>query len=236
MPKLSLVLERTPIQVYELSRPVIQIGRAEGMEIVIDNVSVSRQQAEIRQEGRYWTVRDLGSSNGTYLNGQRLESPQRLKPGDEISFGKFSLFFERELAEPVAEAKIAPTQGKAHPSGTYHLSAEELERLQQAVATKRQAQIEWEAVGLKGTYYITGDSLLVGPDEGCQLRIVAAPKKGVLVTRGRQGYEIRNLAGLLDFTRMKVNGKAMKHAVLKTGDRIEIGELRLTFRDEVGRA
>jgi hypothetical protein len=234
VPKLTLVMERTPIQVYEISRPIIQIGRTEGMEIVIDNVSVSRQQAELRQDGRYWTVRDLGSSNGTFLNGQRVTEPTRLKPGDEISFGKFSLFFERALDEPVAEARIAPTQGKANPPGTYHLSEDELERLQQKIATKRRAQLDWEAAGMKGTYLIPGAEVLVGPGEECHLRIAAAPKKGLRIARGREGFEAHNLARLLDFTRMRINGKTMKHAVLRTGDVIEIGEVRLTFHDEVG--
>jgi hypothetical protein len=90
-------------------------------------------------------------------------------------------------------------------------------------------------VGLKGIHFITGDSILISPDEQSQLRIAAAPKKGLRVTRGPEGYEIRNLAGLLDFTRMRVNGQVMKHARLQSGDVIEVGELRLTFHDEVGR-
>lgn len=233
MPKLTLVLERTPIHVYEMDRPVIQIGRAEGMEIVIDNVSVSRKQAEISQERHYWVVRDLGSSNGTFLNGERLTAPQRLKPGDEISFGKFSLFFEREFDEPVAEARVAPAEAKTRPPGTYHLGAEELERLQRAITTKRQPQLEWEAAGTRGNYYITGDSVLVGPTEDCHLRVAAAPRKGVLITRGRRGFEIRNLAGWLDFTPMKVNGRRAKHAALRSGDQIHVGRLRLTFWDAV---
>jgi predicted component of type VI protein secretion system len=233
MPKLTLVMERTPIQVYELGRPVIQIGRELGMEIVIDNVSVSRQQAEIRQDGRYWTVRDLGSTNGTFLNGQALTEPQRLKAGDEISFGKFSLFFEKHFDEPVAEVTIAPAIGKAHAPGTYALGAEDLARLQEAIAAKRRAQLEWEWGRMRGTHFITSDAVRIGPGEDCQLRIVAVPKKGLLLSRGPDGFEVRNLAGWLDFTRMKVNGQAMKQARLRTGDVIEIGEVRLTFRDQV---
>ena len=51
MPKLTLLLERKPLQVYDLRDPVIRVGRAPGLEIVIDNVSVSRRQTEIRQDG-----------------------------------------------------------------------------------------------------------------------------------------------------------------------------------------
>ena len=61
MPKLTLVLERKPLQVYDLDRDVIRIGRSAGLEIVIDNVSVSRRQAEIWQDAGTWKVADLGS-------------------------------------------------------------------------------------------------------------------------------------------------------------------------------
>lgn len=235
MPKLTLVIERTPVEVYEMNRPVIQIGRVEGMEIVIDNVSVSRQQAEIRQERKGWSVRDLGSSNGTFLNGERLtQEPRMLKPGDEISFGKFSLFFEREFSEPLLAARVAPTPGTARPPGTYHLNTAELERLQQAIATKRQAQIDWETPGMRGTYYIKGDSTVVGRSAGSDLHLpVFGPRKGLLFSRGRNGFEVLNLAGWFGFPWMKVNGKVTTRAALKGGDRIETGEVRLTFLDEV---
>src|SRR5712692_6599062 len=86
MPKLTLVLDRKPVQVYELEQAVIRIGRGETMDVLIDNVSVSRRHAEIREENGAWLLRDLGSSNGTFLNGQRVSTEQPLRPGDEISF------------------------------------------------------------------------------------------------------------------------------------------------------
>src|SRR5713226_1912839 len=108
MPRLTLVVERKPVHVYDLGTFVTNIGRAEDMQIVIDNVSVSRRQAQIRlEDDGSWTVQDLGSSNGTFLNGERLTAAQRLKRGDEISFGKFSLFFETSVTEPVDEAELA---------------------------------------------------------------------------------------------------------------------------------
>jgi predicted component of type VI protein secretion system len=233
MPRLTLVMERTPIQVYELGLPVIQIGRELGMEIVIDNVSVSRQQAEIRQDGRYWTVRDLGSTNGTFLNGKPLTEPERLQAGDEISFGKFSLFFEKLFDGPVAGVNIAPAIGKAQAPGTYALGADDLARLQEAIAARRRPQLEWEWGRMRGLHYITTDQVRIGPGKDCQLRIAAMPRKGLLVSRGADGYEVRNLAGWLDFARMKVNGRVMKQARLRTGDVIQIGEVRLTFGDRI---
>ncbi|MBI1893587.1 MAG: FHA domain-containing protein [Candidatus Rokubacteria bacterium] len=231
MPQVTLVMERTPVQVYTLDRPVIRIGRVEGMDIVIDNVSVSRAQAEIRQEGKVWTVRDLGSANGTFLNGQRLTAPQALQRGDEISFGKFSLFFDRVLTEPLAEVDVTPKEGRANPPGTYHLSAEDVERLQQAISVKRQAQVEWEVAGTRGTHFVRGGAVLVGCSRLCDLRLpVSGPKQHILIIRGEHGFEIRNLSR---WHRMRVNGEVKTSAPLKSKDIIEVGRARLTFLDQV---
>jgi hypothetical protein len=235
MPKLTLVMGRTPIQVFEMNQPIIQIGRGEGMELVIDNISVSRRQCEIRDEGRYWKVRDLESSNGTLLNGLRLTESRRLTPGDEISFGKFSVFFDKALDAPLAGTRIAPGTPRQNAPGTYYLGAEEVERLEEMIAAKRRAHLEWEAAGTTGIHFLTGASTLVAPDEGSQLRIATAPAKGLLITRGPQGFEVRNLARWIDFTRMRINGRTMRRAPLRSADRIETRGLRLTFRDEIPR-
>jgi len=238
MPKLTLVLDRKPVQVYDLEQPVIRVGRAEGMDILIDNVSVSRRQAEFRREGPGWIVRDLGSANGTFVNGERLAADRPLQPGDEISFGKFSLFFERVLTEPVAAAapparetapprRPAPTQA----DGTLHLDAAEVERLHRAATRKRQAQIQWEVGGERGTHYIEGGGVLVGRTALCDVQVPAGgPKQHLLILRRGEGFEVRNVAW---WNRMKVNGRTTARAVLKNGDTIDVGKLRLKFMDEV---
>jgi hypothetical protein len=232
MPKLTLVLDRKPVQVYELDQPVIRIGRGESMDVLIDNVSVSRRHAEIREENGTWLLRDLGSSNGTFLNGQRVTTEQTLRPGDEISFGKFSILFERVLSDPVtAEPSPAPAPRLSVESGgTLHLGPAEVERLQKASAMRRQAQLQWEAGEQHGAFYLEGAGALVGRTDLCDLRVPAGPRQHVLVLRGPNGFEVRSLAR---FRRMRVGGQVMVRATLKSGDTIEIGGLRLTFMDEV---
>jgi len=231
MPKLTLVLDRKPVQVYDIDQPVIRIGRGESMDVMIDNVSVSRRQAEIREENGAWTIRDLGSSNGTFVNGQRLTADHPLRAGDEISFGKFSLFFERAFTEPIATAEVGAARPGAEAGGTLHLRPEEIERLQRGAALKRQAQLQWEAGGQQGTYYIEGAGVLVGRTELCDLRVPSGgPRQHILILRGPGGFEVRNLAWL---RRMRVGGQVTKRAVLKTGDVVEISGLKLTFMDEV---
>ena len=228
MPKLTLVLERKPLQVYDLDRDVIRIGRSAGLEIVIDNVSVSRRQAEIWQDAGTWKVADLGSENGTLLNGQRLTEPQPLRPGDEISFGKYSLFFERTFTEPGPRAVPATSPEEDR---TFQLRPEDLKRLQQAAALKRRAQIEWKVKDQRGTHYVDGGGAIVGRTALCDLRVPAGgPPQHLVILRGASGFEIRNVSR---WYRMRVNGEVTSRAALKSGDTVEVGMLRLTFLDEV---
>jgi FHA domain-containing protein len=72
------------------------IGRSRQCEVVIDDPNVSRQHAEIRPRGGSWVLTDLGSTNGSSLNGRRVMGPEVLKPGDEIDIGTSTLTFELE--------------------------------------------------------------------------------------------------------------------------------------------
>jgi FHA domain len=233
MPRLTLVMERNPVKVYDVDSSEVTIGRGEGLDIRIDNVSVSRRQAQIRREGAGgWAVKDLGSANGTFLNGERLTAPRPLMPGDEISFGKFSLFFEREIHEPIVE-RAAPSSKKVEPAGTFYLHADEVEHLQRTVARKRKAQLRWEVGGAADTFYLDGldrGALLVGRSHRCDLRVPAGPRHHVLITRTPNGYEVRNLSR---WYRMRVNGHVRVQSPLRNSDVVTIGKLRLTFADEL---
>ena len=68
------------------------IGRATDSQIFLDDVTVSRKHAAIEVEGGVFSLQDLGSLNGTYLNNQSI-SKSALKTGDEIQVGKFHLLF-----------------------------------------------------------------------------------------------------------------------------------------------
>ena len=234
MPTLTLVSERTPVKAYELSSLAVSIGRGEDMDIAIDNVSVSRRQARIQMSASgQWVVEDLSSANGTFVNGQRLTEPRPLSRGDEISFGKFSLFFDRALKEPVQERSVDTKADLPRTSETFHMDLKDVERLQHTVAMKRRAHLKWQASGKQDTFYLERlerSAILVGRSALCDLRVPAGPKHHLLVLRNRTGYEVRNLSG---WYRMRVNGQVVTQAPLKGGDVIEIRGLGLTFFDEI---
>jgi hypothetical protein len=70
------------------SRTRYVVGRGSACDLVLADLTVSRVHAELRREDDGgWMLIDLGSLNGTRLNGWRLVGPARVRPGDEISFG-----------------------------------------------------------------------------------------------------------------------------------------------------
>jgi pSer/pThr/pTyr-binding forkhead associated (FHA) protein len=72
------------------------IGRHPDSDIFLDDVTVSRRHAEVRHNEGSFTVSDVGSLNGTYLNRERIEEAD-LHSGDELQIGKFRLVFLYEL-------------------------------------------------------------------------------------------------------------------------------------------
>ena len=80
-------------QVHCLDNPVTYMGRAAENEIVILDKRSSREHAIIRREGRKVIIEDQGSTNGTYLNGERLLSPIQLRDGDQIKVGDIVFTF-----------------------------------------------------------------------------------------------------------------------------------------------
>jgi len=74
--------------------PVV-IGRSPGADIVIGDDFVSGKHARVSPAGDGAVLEDLGSTNGTVLNGQRLSVPTQLRPGDAIDIGSVRLKVDR---------------------------------------------------------------------------------------------------------------------------------------------
>jgi hypothetical protein len=72
------------------------IGRSRQCDIVIDDPNVSREHAEVRPRGGAWVIVDRGSTNGSLLNGRRIDHPEVVQPGDEIEIGTSTITFELE--------------------------------------------------------------------------------------------------------------------------------------------
>ena len=73
---------------YLLVGDVVTAGREPDSDLFLDDVTVSRQHAELRRMTGGWLLRDVGSLNGTYVNRHRIEEIA-LAPGDEVQIGKY---------------------------------------------------------------------------------------------------------------------------------------------------
>jgi pSer/pThr/pTyr-binding forkhead associated (FHA) protein len=77
---------------FLLDADVVTAGRHPDSEIFLDDVTVSRRHAEFHRDGDTFTVSDVGSLNGTYVNRDRIDRVQ-LTDGDEVQIGKYRLVF-----------------------------------------------------------------------------------------------------------------------------------------------
>lgn len=90
-----------PGQAFPIDLTEMYIGRDLACEIVIQDTEVSRRHAKIYISGSGFVIEDLGSTNGTFVNGERISSPHKLMPGDEISLGDTStMVFEVSEIDP----------------------------------------------------------------------------------------------------------------------------------------
>ncbi len=72
----------------------VTLGRSRECDVVLDDPNVSRAHAELRPRGGSWVLTDLGSTNGSSVNGRRIDAPTVVKPGDEIELGTAVMTFE----------------------------------------------------------------------------------------------------------------------------------------------
>lgn len=98
-----------PGRVYELTGQTMIIGRQSGNEVVVPDEQVSRRHAQVEDRSGVLVIADLDSSNGTYVNGTRISSPQALQPGDTLQVGTTVL----KVVEPQPKAALSSTQSFA---------------------------------------------------------------------------------------------------------------------------
>ncbi len=129
-----LVQESPATGLRHEARSGVTIGR-EGSDVVLTDLEVSRRHARLRLLGERLAIEDLGSTNGTFLNGQRVTGVSELKHGDVLKLGNSSLRIEVEVqaggaaadplsatprAEPAPPAAAHPPPGAGGARGDVH--------------------------------------------------------------------------------------------------------------------
>jgi pSer/pThr/pTyr-binding forkhead associated (FHA) protein len=228
MIKLILKLKETQLEEFALEKDQITIGRAKESDIAIDNIAVSRKHAEItRKEGGTYFIRDLGSSNGTFLNGAQIDvHDHAISDGAVIGIAKFEL--------QVKGLSKAATPEDAE--GTMIFDPSRRKPAAEPQATPEPKPIRWPVLSAvkgpgKGTEYkVSKELTLVGksaqfdiPAEGW---FVSSPHAKI-IRRGDRFY-ISHVGGFLSSTKVNGIGIRQEH-ILKNKDQVDIGNSSFVF-------
>jgi ABC transport system ATP-binding/permease protein len=239
--KIVLAEERGGQQMPEqtFQQPIVRIGRdAADCQIVFDNQQfpmVSRKHAELRWQNGQWFLNDLGSSYGTYLNGQKISQPQAVAAGSALQFGTNGpvlrvVWFETapspsqqtpiyapqaEPQKPISaplppQVPNPPTSNQIKPSGSGSLETPQLI----FVGTSRLEP-----------YKITKDSFWLGRDPNCDIVMEA---NAVMVSR-KHAQVSRQNGGFVVIDNGSFNGTLVNEQRISTptpiyhGDEIQLG-------------
>src|SRR5512143_2701920 len=102
MPEIRIRAADGNVGRFPITKDGVTIGRSRESDILLPDIALSRKHAEIRWHDDAFFLRDLGSVNGTRLNGERIRSERRLYPGDLIRIADYVLAFCEE-SDPVTE-------------------------------------------------------------------------------------------------------------------------------------
>ena len=217
MPRLVVSIDGVVIKEIQITKDRSTIGRRPYNDLVIDNLAVSGEHAQVRLTGGRATLEDLGSTNGTYVNGRPIKS-QALANNDIIEIGKYKL----KYIDSGADALPAQPSAPAPVSGPHELL--------QGIQTKPH--------DIPTTLPFTAHVRLInGVNAGREIALnkplTTLGKPGVVVagiTRNPTGWTIAHVEG---DTAATVNGVSVRDAPipLKNHDQIELGGIQLEFSD-----
>jgi pSer/pThr/pTyr-binding forkhead associated (FHA) protein len=118
--QLVIVRGRSDLKAHRIGPGPTVAGRQDGCQLQIKSTMVSRRHCEFQEAEGTLSVKDLNSSNGTLVNGKKIEGPTALSPGDEVSIGGVKFRVERVGAgapapAPAAVAQAVPDSDEAIP-------------------------------------------------------------------------------------------------------------------------
>ncbi len=226
MAKVILKFKGALIKEYPLEQPSLKIGRREGNDIRIDNLSVSGNHAKIQKVDGSYIIVDLKSTNGTFVNRKKIVQA-KLHNQDEITIGKHSLIFEDEtqppreaeaLEEVAAAAEEAPPPPKEEPPKEARPTQE----------IRQPARLQFLEPEEQPDMVLSKKLTIIGRRDDADIRLKGLfdPKVAALISRKRTGYAILPE----EKGKVKVNGETVtRQTDLSDGDVIEVGSFKIVF-------
>tara|TARA_B100000315_G_scaffold167788_1_gene156280 strand:+ start:8873 stop:9568 length:696 start_codon:yes stop_codon:yes gene_type:complete len=229
MDKLILKFKDNVIKEYPITGSQVKIGREEDNDIVIDNAAVSRHHAKIKRAGGGYTVEDLNSTNGTFVNENRITQQEKLQDGDVVIVGKHTIILEPELK---VEAQAGADFG-----GTMILDTKQQQELlgkqmKEAVAPveEKQAKLMVLQSGERKEYKITKDVTVIGKSLTSDVVLkgfLIPPMVATIKKEGKSFY----ITGYGGWIQVNVNGRIVgKNWKLYPNDTIEVRKVKIIFQ------
>lgn len=213
MPELILKLGDTIVQRFVFDKDIMSIGRSRDNDVVIENLSVSRNHARIRRQNGKYILTDLNSANGTFVNGIRV-SKTEVVDDDMISIGKHKVHFVNKMVSD--EDMISDAFGADRTVVVDRAPVPVLVIIEGKLKGKEFPLTKFETSVGKAS----SNDIVIGDDWFLS-------RRQAILTHAGSGFEIRDLGG---FRKTRVNGVAITEPViLKPGDRIEFGNTKCTY-------
>ena len=230
MARLILMFNNQVVKEYPLMKESITIGRNEDNTIIIDNLAVSGYHARIDPTGGDFILTDLQSTNGTFVNDQRVVS-RKLAHGDNVIIGKHVIIF----VGTGKEADAGQAEKKMDMDKTMMLdTAKQKELLAKQTGAMQSAKVA-EKVGVisfiegsdLGEIELTKKLTKIGKADTSEVKLpgMFMPATAATISRRPSGYVISTMG-----VKLKVNGEVVKDNVqLKEFDTIELGKFKFQF-------
>jgi hypothetical protein len=239
MAKLLLKFENTVQKEVPLLDGTISIGRLPDNNIQIDNPAVSSRHCRVLFEGENYYVEDNNSTNGTFLNKQRITRSQ-LKHGDELTIGKHTVRFEESADAGAVTKKITPVPRVEKTVMLDTKKAQEMLAGARAAGTTQSMPPvpPKERTGtltvLAGKtdqpqYVLTGKLVMIGKSDMATIKLKGffAPKAAAVINRREGKYFV---APAERSAKVKINDADVgSQRELSDGDILEVGSVKMTF-------
>ena len=222
-PRLVVRLKGRPLKTQPFAGEKISIGRLLENDIVIDNLSVSRTHAVISAAANGFVLRDLGSRNGTLLNGKPV-TEAKLASGDCIMIGKYEILFQIPTIEDgnpddLDQTVIIPQYRRIMP--------------ERPDAVRRAGENMTPRLFRKSAmeeYPLDKERIVIGRRKNSDIRLAGffAPRVTVEVVRKGLDFVLQKVEGTAKVT---INGEEMDEKTLEKEDLIAIGSEEFVFKD-----
>ena len=199
--------------IVPLVRDLITVGRQDGNTIRLTERNVSRRHARFtRDDAGNYRIEDLGSYNGITLNGVKLEQAAEIKDGDRLGIGDYVIALRAEV--PAATTRPSSAKRGSMPSGF------------NASPPARLVMVSSPAPGAE--FSIGKPQVAIGRLEELDLCIShrSISREHARITQDAGSFEIEDLRSA---NGVRVNGHAVKKSALRSGDIVELGQVRFRF-------